>query len=155
MTATVSEIIYCLIHELQVSLNTVRGSHDILSKKSPTVFPEKMQVIGKVCERFWIDVCGLRDHLAEKIDPDSPNNAAAQMRQLASGWRAYEAALSATTSPIENSGLVLGDPLLNDILNTSLPGGLRKLKQVLAFLESIKPAQLTTRETLSEMWIEK
>jgi hypothetical protein len=155
VTATVSEIICCLIHELQVPLNTVRGSHDILSKESPTLFPEKMHAIGETSEQFWADVWDLRDHLAERIDLDSPNNAAAQMRQLASGWRAYEAVLSDAIDQIGNSGVVLSDPLLHNILNISFPGGLRGLKQGLAFLASIKPAQLTTRKTLSEMWKEE
>lgn len=151
MTATVSEMMYCLIHVLQVPLNTVKGSYNILNKESPTLFPEKMRAIGETCEQFWAEVWELRDHLAERIDLDSPNNAAAQIRQLASDWRVYEATLSDAISQINNSGVVLSDPLLNNILNISLPGGLKGLKRELAFLASIKPEQLTTRETLSEM----
>ena len=113
--------------------------------------PEEMQIIGEVSGRFWEEVWNLRDKLTEKVDLNSANSAAEQMRQLASDWRVYETALSDAMAQVLESQVEL-TPSLDGIVNTSLPSGLRRLKHILSFLETLQPEQLTTRKTLSEIW---
>jgi hypothetical protein len=133
----VSEV-YGLIHELLVPVNTL-GCADILKDKAPSTITEQIDVIDKTCKQMKEEILALRDNLDKRIDLRSPVFSAETIQKLALSWKSYEATFSDAIDQIQGSGAKMGEPLLDDIMNETLPRGLKQLKDILAFLATVRP----------------
>jgi hypothetical protein len=142
---TTSEAIDRIISDLILALTIPVGVYCVLKDKVPPAISQQMSVIGDVSSQFAKEVSDLRDNPGKKIDLHSPAMAAEQMRKLALDWKRYEMVLSDSASQILASGVRIGDPTLDRIME-SLPRGLKDLKHLLASLEAIQPKHLTAHE---------
>ena len=143
---TTSEIVYCLIHELLVPLNLLVSVCSVLEGEGPAIVSEQIGRIGEAAHHLASQVVELRQHLEKRLDLGSPVKTAEQIRELASGWKGYEAVLSDSIGQIQASGAEMEDSELNRVLNKSLPEGLRRLKHLISLLEAIQPKHLMPYE---------
>jgi hypothetical protein len=111
----------------------------------PSAIEEPVDRLRDISHQFGRDVVELRASLNQSIDLQSSVRAAAQIRQRAADWRQqYEARLAALIDQIQGAAVKLPEPLLDRILNQSLPNGLGELGRVLSRLEAIQPGDLET-----------
>jgi signal transduction histidine kinase len=139
----ITSAVRVLIHELATPLTVLMSASDILRHRVPSVIEEPVDRLRDISHQFGQDVVELRASLNQSIDLQSPVRAAAQIRQRAADWRQqYEARLAALVDQIQGAAVKLPEPLLDRILNQSLPNGLGELGRVLSRLEAIQPGDL-------------
>lgn len=132
-----------LLHTLATPLTVLMSTGDILRNRVPPAIETPVHLLDDLSHQFGREVVELRTCLGERIDQHSGNRAAEQIRQLAAEWRSYEAHLSEWIGQIQQAQVHLSEPLLDRILNESLPNGLDELHHVLSRLEAIQAEDLT------------
>jgi len=135
--------INALLHALATPLTVLMSASDILHNRAPDAIESPLQLLYELSHQFGREVVALRASPGESIDLHSSAKAVEQIRQLAAGWRGYEARLSELVDEVERAGVQMQEPLLNRILHQNLPNGLSELRQVLSRLEAIQPEDLT------------
>jgi hypothetical protein len=134
-----------LIHELATPLTVLMSASDILCHRVPRPIEESVDRLRDISHQFGQDVVALRASLSQSIDLQSSIRAAEQIRQRAVDWRQrYAARLAPLVDQIQEAAIKLPEPLLDKILNQSLPIGLDELGRVLSRLEAIQPGDLET-----------
>lgn len=134
-----------LIHELATPLTVLMSASDILCHRVPRPIEESVDRLRDISHQFGQDVIALRASLSQSIDLQSSIRAAEQIRQRAVDWRQrYAARLTPLVDQIQEAAIKLPEPLLDKILNQSLPIGLGELGRVLSRLEAIQPGDLET-----------
>ena len=134
-----------LIHELATPLTVLMSASDLLCHRVPDSIEEPIDRLRDLSHQFGQDVVELRANLDENIDAHSAIRAAEQLRQRATDWRQrYAAHLAPLVDQIQEAAVQLPEPLLDRLLNQSLPSGLNGLGRVLSRLEAIQPGDLET-----------
>jgi signal transduction histidine kinase len=134
-----------LIHELATPLTVLMSASDILHHRVPGAIAELVDQLRDISHQFGQEVIELRASLNERIDLQSSISAASQIRQWAAEWRqGYAARLAPLADQIQGAAVHLPEPLLERILNQSLPNGLDELGRVLSRLEALQPEDLET-----------
>ncbi|MGB5062346.1 MAG: hypothetical protein WBQ37_01105 [Candidatus Competibacter sp.] len=144
--ATAPATVPSLLHELTTPLTVLISTGDLLRDKVPDTIEPFIRRLGDMSHQFGREVVELRTRLEERIDLRSLAKAAAQIRQLAAGWRHYQADLSDLVVAIQAAQVRLEDPLLDRILNQNLSNGLSELTRNIARLEALQPEDLTFPE---------
>lgn len=134
-----------LIHELATPLTVLMSASDLLCHRVPDSIEEPIDRLRDLSHQFGQDVVALRTSLDENIDSHCSIRAAEQIRQRATDWRQrYAAHLAPLVDQIQEAAVQLPEPLLDRLLNQSLPSGLNGLGRVLSRLEAIQPGDLET-----------
>ncbi len=144
--ATAPATVPSLLHELTTPLTVLISTGDLLRDKVPDTIEPFIRRLGDMSHQFGREVVDLRTSLEGKIDLQSPVRAAAQIRQLAAGWRRYQADLADLVFAIQAARVRLEDPLLNRILNQNLSNGLSELTRNITRLEALQPEDLALPE---------
>ena len=142
---TTSEIVEMIISDLIFALTTLVNVPSIAKGQVPPTISAQLEIVDKVSNQIAQEVIDLRSHVRTKIDLDSPDKAAEQLRQLALGWKRYEPPLIDAVRKVQTSGTRTGDPKMDATL-ALLPNGLKRLQNVLRSLESIQVKHLTPHE---------
>jgi hypothetical protein len=143
---TTSQVVHSLLHELNTPLTVLVSAGAILKNKVPAPLVGSVERLDEVSRQLSQEAVALRANLPDQIDLNSPDMAAKQLRELATGWRQYTISLSTTLDQIQAAEVRLPDPLLDKILNQSLLSGLSTLKNILNRLETIQPQDLMKDE---------
>jgi hypothetical protein len=143
---TTSQVVHSLLHELNTPLTVLVSAGTILKNKVPGPLVGSVERLDEVSRQLSQEAVALRANLPDQIDLNSPDMAAKQLRELATGWRQYTISLSTTLDQIQAAEVRLPDPLLDKILNQSLLSGLSTLKNILNRLETIQPQDLMKDE---------
>ncbi len=137
--------IRALIHELATPLTVLMSASDLLRHRVPRSIEEPVERLRDLSHQFGQDIVELRANLDGNIDVHSAIRAAEQLRQRAEDWRQrYAAHLVPLVDQIQGAAVQLPEPLLDRLLNQSLPSGLDKLNRILSRLEAIRPGDLET-----------
>lgn len=132
-----------LLHELATPLTVLMSASDILRHRVPSAIEPPVDRLQNISHQLGRDIIELRTNLNERIDLQSSVRAAEQIRQWAAEWRQrYEAHLASLVDQIQGAAVQLPEPLLNRILNQSLPNSLSELGRLLSRLEAIQPGDL-------------
>ena len=132
-----------LIHELATPLTVLMSASDLLRHRVPSAIEEPVDRLRDISHQFGQDVVELRANLDENIDAHSSIRAAEQIRQRAADWRQrYMVHLAPLVDQIQWAAIQLPEPLLDKLLNQSLPSGLNELGRVLSRLEAIRSGDL-------------
>jgi signal transduction histidine kinase len=143
---TTSQVVHSLLHELNTPLTVLVSAGAILKNKVPGPLVGSVERLDEVSRQLSQEAVALRANLPDQIDLNSPDMAAKQLRELATGWQQYTIRLSATLDEIQAAEVKLPDSLLDKILNQSLLSGLSNLKNILHRLETIQPQDLMKDE---------
>ena len=143
---TTSQVVHSLLHELNTPLTVLVSAGAILKNKVPGTLVGSVERLDEVSHQLSQEAVALRANLPDQIDLSSPDMAAQQLRELATGWQQYTISLSAMLDQIQAAEVQLQDPLLDKILNQSLLSGLSTLKNILNRLETIQPRDLMKDE---------
>lgn len=134
-----------LIHELATPLTVLMTASELLCHRTPDSIAEPMDRLRELSQQFGQEVIALRANLDERIDAQSAIRAAEQLRQQATDWRhRYALSLTPLVDQLQAAALQLPEPLLDRLLNQSLPSGLSELRRILTRLEAIQAGDLET-----------
>jgi hypothetical protein len=141
----ISEVVFCLLHELSVPLTTVHmGCHHILKDVDRARILQPVKATDEICEQFISEIHALREHLHEEVDLESPAEAAAHLRRLAAGWRKHEAGLSSTVRKMDamkKAGLEVEEEV--EAFLKTLFFGWRRVDSWLSYWEALEANDLS------------
>ena len=134
--------VYSLIHELLVPLKTILGAHAILAGKVPEIIEEPLGHIGQISNKLHTEIMALFRDPATRINMQTADIAAEQIRLLAIEWEKDVKKLSQLISQISASNIHMEDESLSRILNRVLSNGLEEFRKYVTELKTIQSMDL-------------
>lgn len=140
--------IYLYLDELLYWLAPLNSINKIKSN-SPSTNSTRIGEFMEIAETFMSEVVVLRKHAKQRIDLASPEDAAAQFRQLALGWNKYEIFLS---DSIRRMGIpeLEGDKSSSEIFGT-LSNTLQGIKETLYLISMVNAQSLSSHRNIGDM----
>ena len=135
-----------LLHELATPLTVLMSASDILRNRTPDAIQQPLDELRNLSHQFGHEVVELRANLQDRIDQQSADRAAEQIRQWATHGQLHTARLAELVRQIQTTAIHLSEPLLDRLLNQSLLAGLDELEKILSRLATLQAGDLVSSE---------
>ena len=141
-----SENVYSLVHELLVPLLSMVGAYSILRGKVPQVIEEPLNRFGQISDKLHTEIMALFRKPETRINLQSADIAAEQIRLLSSGWEKEVERLSQLVSQINGANIHLEDDSLDNILNQVLFRALQEFNSIVSHLQIVQAKHLILKD---------